>query len=1013
MNNIDILTSDNHDDELMHYGVGHLDGGHSGRWPWGSGDNPCQRYGDFLSQYRRLEADGKSDKEIAELLDCYDFSIKAGKEVPSVKRLKARLQLAQAEERVAKYALALKTIDECGGNKSEAARKLGMNESSLRSLIDPKKLEFKTQAFRIAEVLADYVDENQMIDVGSGAEVYLGVTDSRLDTTLELMKELGYHVYNGKVKQMGTNYETTMTVLCAPDISYGEFMQRRLDVKPAGDITQCQDADGEVTSLGLVPEYIHSVSSDRIKVRYNEEGGIEADGLIELRRNVDDISIGASNYAQVRIPVDGTHYLKGMAVYNDNMPPGVDIIFNTNKHLGTPLTAENKDDPQVLKPMKKTNTGDIDWDQPFGASVTPLKYTDENGETRYSSSFIVNPEGKWQEWDKNVPAQMGAKQPIKVIKPQLDKEYENSKEEFEEICKLTNNTVKRKLLMDFAENQDAGAVELKAAPFPGQQTHVLLPNSSVKETEIFAPNYDNGTKVALIRFPHASITEIPILTVNNNNKAAKQMIGDNAPDAVVINYKAGQRLSGADYDGDTALVIPISDKANIRNANQYKELIGFDPSERYPGYKGMEVIKPATKQLEMGKTTNLIQDMTLQSADSKELARALMHSMVIIDSEKHQLDYKRSELENGIKDLKQKYQGDDEGHTGAATLITRAGAPTRVPERKDWSPSPNSIDPKTGEKIYVDTERTYTEGKLVGTKTKVFNPETGRYRTETTYPEGVKVDKSGWTAIWKDKDGREFYLKEDSTTKKKVRVYVQEGDLEKTRETPATQEVDRMTTVKDAMELTSGGSREKAYPMEVLYGDYANKKKALANAARLEWLHTSEDSKDPEAAKIYKAQVDSLNEKLLRARSNAPLEREAQRRANREFNLRKEYNPDMSDDQAKKYKQQAINAARVATGSSRKRRLIQITDDEWEAIQQHAIAPTTLKTILNNADMDTVRKLATPKETSVVSPAMIQLAKSLASKGSSGGKSYTNAEIANRLGVSPATVSNILNGKIT
>ena len=36
---------------------------------------------------------------------------------------------------------------------------------------------------------------------------------------------------------------------------------------------------------------------------------------------------------------------------------------------------------------------------------------------------------------------------------------------------------------------------------------------SMKENEVYAPNYKNGEQVALIRYPHAGTFEIPILTV--------------------------------------------------------------------------------------------------------------------------------------------------------------------------------------------------------------------------------------------------------------------------------------------------------------------------------------------------------------------------------------------------------------------------------------------------------------------------------------------------------------------
>jgi hypothetical protein len=67
------------------------------------------------------------------------------------------------------------------------------------------------------------------------------------------------------------------------------------------------------------------------------------------------ISLGRSSYAQVRISVDGTHYLKGMAVYKDDLPAGTDLVFNTNKSK----VGNSKHDV-----MKKQ---DDDPERPFGA----------------------------------------------------------------------------------------------------------------------------------------------------------------------------------------------------------------------------------------------------------------------------------------------------------------------------------------------------------------------------------------------------------------------------------------------------------------------------------------------------------------------------------------------------------------------------------------------------------------------------------------------------------------------
>ena len=49
------------DDELYHYGTPR----HSGRYPWGSGENPYQRNQDFLGRVNDLRKKGMSEVDIA------------------------------------------------------------------------------------------------------------------------------------------------------------------------------------------------------------------------------------------------------------------------------------------------------------------------------------------------------------------------------------------------------------------------------------------------------------------------------------------------------------------------------------------------------------------------------------------------------------------------------------------------------------------------------------------------------------------------------------------------------------------------------------------------------------------------------------------------------------------------------------------------------------------------------------------------------------------------------------
>lgn len=253
----------------------------------------------------------------------------------------------------------------------------------------------------------------------------------------------------------------------------------------------------------------------------------------------------------------------------------------------------------------------------------------------------------------------------------------------------------------------------------------------MKDDEVYAPNYKNGEKVALIRYPHGGTFEIPILTVNNKQPTAKRML-DNALDAIGINSKVAERLSGADFDGDTVMVIPTGGKVKVTSTPPLKGLEGFDPKLEYGGKKEGTFKPMKNTQTEMGKISNLITDMTLKGATQDELARAVRHSMVVIDAEKHKLDYKQSEQDNGISALKKKYQGtvDENGryHEGAATLISRAKSETSVLKRKG-SPI---INKETGEQRYKEVYEEYTDknGKVkVRTQASTKMAETKDART--------------------------------------------------------------------------------------------------------------------------------------------------------------------------------------------------------------------------------------------------------------------------------------------
>lgn len=890
------------EDILMHYGVKRR----SGRYPWGSGENPYQRSGDFLSRVEELTSQGMSEKEIAGSIGI------------STTELRLQKRLATHERRALEADRA-RSLREDGKSLNEIAAIMGYNnDSSIRALLNENTADNKNKARVTAGILKKELETKGMLDVGAGVELELGVSKQKLEEAIRILELEGYNVYGVGIPQVtNPGKQTTTMVLTKPEVEYRDVYQNMGNIQTVQDY---HSTDGGASFQKR--EYPASIESKRVQIRYGDDGGANKDGVIELRRGVNDLDLGNSHYAQVRILVDGTHYLKGMAMYSDDMPDGVDIIFNTNKKSGTPKM-------DVLKKIKS------DPDNPFGATIKANGqsfYIDEDGNKKLSAINKLKEEGDWDTMSKNLSSQFLSKQPMQLIKRQLNLTYADAESELDEICSLNNPTIKRKLLMDFANECDSATVHLQAAALPRQKTQVILPITAMKETEIYAPNYKNGEQVALIRYPHGGTFEIPVLTVNNKNVSAKSILG-NVVDAVGINAKVAERLSGADFDGDQVVVIPTNSKVRIKSTPALKGLEGFDPKTTYSteGKTGVKLMTKSETQKQMGVVSNLITDMTLRGASESEIVRAVKHSMVVIDAEKHKLDYKQSEKDNGIAELRKKYQRqiDSEGNVikegGASTLISRKKQDVRVPERQ----GSGTIDPETGKISYKESGRTYVDGN---------------------------------------------------------------GKIQK-----ATTKVKLMNITEDARTLSSGTPQENAY------ADYANKMKALANRARKESITTGRLKYDPNAKEVYSEEVNSLNAKLNVAAKNAPRERRAQAIANSVVKAKLQENPDMDKKEIKKASNQAIIDARVSVGANGKGTRIRLSDKEWEAIQAGAISDSMLTQILRYSDADEVRQRATPRSTTQLSTAKINKIKSMLNSG------FTNAEIAEALGISTSTVSNYAN----
>ena len=661
----------------------------SGRYPYGSGKNPNQHGGDLLTRIETLKKTGwaESAENVKELF---------GMSLVEYRKEKSRVLFERDNTRI----VAIQNLRDNGYSWRALAKELNMSESTARSLMSESASKRVDSAKSTADFIREEISKKGMIDIGTGVERELGISRNKLDQALSILEEEGYPIYGGRIDQVtNPGKKTTLKVIGSKETEHKDIFNTE-NVHSLKDYKSFDD--GETFKKKYT--YPTSLDSKRLQIRYAEDGGINKDGVIELRRGVEDISLGKSTYAQVRILVDDNLYLKGMAVYSDNLPPGVDVLFNTNKTKDQPMN-------KVLKDAKKNLAKDPE--NPFGALIKEdgqRWYTDPK--TGKETLSLINKradEGDWNDWSDTLPSQFLAKQNIKLINRQLGLATDKKQAEFDEIMALTNPTVKKVLLESYADDCDASSVHLKAASLPGQKYQVILPLTSISDKEVYAPNFEEGTQVALVRYPHGGTFEIPILTVNNKNKEAVGVLGKSPLDAVGINSKVAERLSGADFDGDTVMAIPITKTTKITSTPALEELVGFDPKIQYPKVEGMKVMKDTQKQ--MGVISNLITDMTLHDATNSELARAVKHSMTVIDAEKHSLNYKLSEEENGISALKKKYQGHYDANgdykEGAATLLSRAKGQITVQKTK----GSGKIDPETGKKVYSVDTSTYIDPK--------------------------------------------------------------------------------------------------------------------------------------------------------------------------------------------------------------------------------------------------------------------------------------------------------------
>lgn len=972
---------ENNSDEMMHYGTPHRGmERHSGRYPWGSGDHPFQRAQNFVQAYEKLynmrDENGKrlfTKTQIAKSMDMTSTEFRK------------RLSLARATIRENQVQWARDMMDKYGDKESRSAvaRRMGINESSLRQLLNEEVNARMSVVDRNAQLLKKQLETKDYIQVGSGVEYYLSsdgskpVSDTSLRNTLHKLEQQGYTIHDIPVMQQGTMKTTKVRVLAKPGVEKKEILANQDRIQLPFDLPIYAEDNG--TRLREVEKYV-SVDPKRVTIAYPKDGGDAKDGVIEIRRGVQDLSLGDNHYAQVRILVDKDHYLKGMAVYADDLPEGKDIRFNTSKEDGTPMFKRNGVKDSVLKPIKE------DLENPFGANIKPEEkltraqrhYIGEDGKEHLSAINIVKEEGDVDTWRRSLPSQFLSKQQPALVKRQLKLTYDIAKAKLDEIMAYTNPTVKASMLEDFAGRCESDAVHLASAALPRQRGRLILPLISIKDNEIYAPGFRDGEEVALVRFPHGHISEIPILTVNNNGKEGKKLMGQ-ARDAVGISKAAATKLSGADFDGDTVTVIPLA-TADIKSKKAIPSMIGF-ADKMHEMYFNPNLPKMAdmTKGIEMGKATNLITDMTFQGADDEEIARALRYSMVAIDAQKHSLDIAKCKKDNRIAELQEKYQGKAGG--GVATLLSRSTHEVDVPERRE----------KAYSLMTPEEKKRWENGEMVWTGTGYKGAI--KQIKDNQFP--TKLMTAEEKALWNQKT-------KDGKPDQEARYKVKKAMYADGRAVLGTKDATEKSTLgyeNSPYDLLSRKNLEEVPRTERYYADYAAQMKELARMARKEARAQVDVKRDPEMAKLYAPEVASLKAKVAEAVKNRPLERQAQLIAGIRMRLKLDANPWLwSDKEHMKrertreldYARKQLGAKKLVIGSEQN----PLTDREWEAIQKGAVSTKLLKDVLNNADGGRIKELALPKTKTGVSKGLLARAKAMLRNG------YDRSDVCRMLDIS-------------
>ena len=168
------------EDYLMHYGIKRR----SGRYPYGSGDDPYQHGRDFLGRVEEMRKRGITYTDPKTGRTYTGDTAIAKKLGLSTTQFRVELSYANEERRKLNVATAKRLRDKEGMSPTDIGKQMGVNESTVRSWFNENAEVRMNRAQATADILRERSKEVGMIDVGQGAELELNVSREKLKQAL-------------------------------------------------------------------------------------------------------------------------------------------------------------------------------------------------------------------------------------------------------------------------------------------------------------------------------------------------------------------------------------------------------------------------------------------------------------------------------------------------------------------------------------------------------------------------------------------------------------------------------------------------------------------------------------------------------------------------------------------------------------------------------------------------------------------------------------------------------------